>query len=222
MTESATEPGAGSESGRAAQAETLRAFLSAGSVRCPSCGYDVQGCDEARCPECAWELSLQLTPRVSFVPYWVFSLLINGWLFLWGTGGLMTTSLRAWRFHGSMGRRLASASTSAQLQAALQPFAGGANSGGAGSATGPNAAAPNTLVDNCWTYFVAQSLLDQVSTTLFLISFVAGATGLLLTPWMRRLAPRANAWLILVSVIVFVATMCNYIVTYTTYLVRAL
>lgn len=218
MTASAPEPGGESASVQSPRAETLRTFLSTGSVRCPSCSYDVQGCDDDRCPECGWELTLQLKPRVSFVPYWVFSLLINGWLFLWGTGGLMTTSIRLWRFHGSMNRRFAS--TAASAQAALQPATNAASS--ASGASGPNAQGPNSLAENFWTFFIGQDLFDQSSMTLFLISCMAGATGLLLTPWMRRLSPRANAWLILASVIVFIATMCNYIVTYTIYLVRAL
>lgn len=225
MAETPLESGAGSATGPGAAGEALRTFLDAGEVRCPSCGYDVHGCDGVKCPECAWPLTLQLKPRVSFVPYWVFSLLINGWLFLWGTGGTLTTALRVWEYHSVVSRRFAS--NASQLQGNAQQLIGPANAvGGAGGPAGNSTTvvsqSPNSLGENLWMYFLGQNLLDQVSVTLFLISCVFGALGLALTPWMRRVSPRACAWMISASVVIFIATMVNYAVIYATYLLRAL
>lgn len=185
----------------------------------------MHGCDDVKCPECAWPLSLQLKPRTSFVPFWLFSLLINGWLFLWGVGGSFSTWLRAWQFHGLTNRRLASAASQAQAQALIQQFTGRSDSAVSGGATGvapvPIAPLPTTLVENFWTYFVGQNLLDQISITLFLFGAVFGGAGLLVTPSMKRLTPRASAWLISASIVTFILMMANYVATYLSYLTRA-
>jgi len=226
MVESPVQTGTTSNAGPSHDTQTLRDYLGSRSVLCPSCGYDVHGCDDAKCPECAWPLSLQLKPRTSFVSFWVFSLMINGWLFLWGFGGSFSMWLRAWQFHSVANRRLANAASQAQAQALIQQFTGRSDAALAGGSTGvapvPVAPTPTTLVENFWTYFVSQSLLDQVSVTLFLLGAIFGGAGLLITPWMKRLTPRANAWLISASIVTFSLMMANYIVTYLSYLARAL
>ncbi|MGH7244448.1 MAG: hypothetical protein ACREJD_13640 [Phycisphaerales bacterium] len=218
MTELAPETEAGNRSGDEPGREALREFLSTGSTHCPSCGYDVHGCDEARCPECAWPLTLQLKPRVSSVPYWIFSLLIHGWLFLWGTGGSLSIAMRAWQYHGAVSRRWVSAVNAAQAEAMIRQFTGSLDSGVAA----PVAVTParSTLIENLWTYFLAQNMVDQVSISLFVLSFLFGGVGLLLTPWMRRLSSRANALLMSASIVLFVATMLNYVAVYLSILLR--
>ncbi|MBX3379723.1 MAG: hypothetical protein KF805_06485 [Phycisphaeraceae bacterium] len=204
----------------------LRNFLSEGTIPCPSCGYDVRGCDEPVCPECAWPLELQLRSRVSSVPYWVFSLLINGWLFLWGLGGSLTTAMRMWQYHSAASRRFVAAVNSAQAQAIIQQFTGrsdaGASNGTAGGSTVPITPTRFALIENLGTFFLGQNLLDQTAITLFFLSLLLGGLGLLLTPWMRRLPARSNAWLISISVAIFVATMVHYVARYWTYLMQAI
>ncbi|MBN8598213.1 MAG: hypothetical protein J0L78_11120 [Planctomycetes bacterium] len=200
MPESSIDPDATDRSSGSGEStrRVLRDFLLAGSARCPSCGYDVAGCEDAKCPECGWALALQLRPPASFVPFWVFSLLINGWLFLWGAGGAVTTWLRAWSYHGTANGRVAS-----------------------GTAPGAGATGIRSLGESLRTYFLSQNLLDQVSIVLFLVCCLAGGIGLACTPAMRRVSARTGAWLISLSTALFLATMVNYVVKYVAVLSRA-
>lgn len=204
MPETSIEPDPPPTSPRTPESKSraLREFLRAGDARCPSCGYDVAGCEDGKCPECAWPMQLQLRPPTSLVPYWVFSLLINGWLFLWGTGGVVRTWLRVMEYHGMVSRRFSAGGSAAQP-------------------AGPGVGAPTSFGENFRMYFLSQSLLDQFTMSLFAVCCVVGFAGLLLSPGMGRSSPRRTAWVVSISIATFVATMANYFVTYIVYLMRA-
>lgn len=200
----------------------LRSFLASGTVRCPGCAYDLKGCEEEICPECSWKLQLQLKPRVSFVPYWLFGLMIYGWLFVWGLSGVAATANRMWQYHGVVTNRWIRQYNAGQANAMVQQFlsrpdgpstASRLPSGG--TLAIPATAGPGSFLENLWNFYLAQTGVDQVSITLFLAGFVVGGTGLLLTPLMRRVSTRVNSWLILSGIAVFGAMILNHLMVYT-------
>lgn len=196
--------------------EARAMFLREGEVRCPDCGYNVRGCDRAHCPECGWSLTLQLKPRMSIVPYWMFSLLINGALLIWGVGGTFSTWMRVWQYHkGTLSRFPGAGGLSRQL--ALPPAPGGLPASGGGASV--SAGAPS-LIENVWTFFIAQNLIYQITIVIFVLNLVVGGVGLLATLRMKRLSPRASAWMLSASAGVFVATVLNYVVNYLSLLTR--
>lgn len=214
------KPSAGSHS-EGAMDEARAIFLRNGPVRCPDCGYDVHGCDEPRCPECGWALTLQIKPRMSSVPYWMFSLLINGWLFVWGFGGAFSTWMRVWQYHTGTLRKFPGAANAAAVrgfpQIALPPASGGGSS--SGTVIGGGSGAPS-LIENAWSFFAAQNLVYQFSMIVFLPSIVVGGIGLLVMPRMKRMSPRASAWMLSASVAVFVVSIVNYVANYLSVLTR--
>lgn len=202
--------------GESAEAAALRAYLSTDKAKCPNCGYDVHGCDATVCPECAGPLTLQLRGRTSMVPYWAFSLLVNGWLFLWGLGGTLTTAIRVWRYHVGASRLRAAALNTAQTN--IPQLGRGSSTGPVGSGGGAGV----SLLESIRTFFVAQDLVDQWAAMLFVMSFVVGAIGLVMTPRARNIPGRWCAWLIWASALVFVATMIHYVARYWTFLMRSI
>ncbi len=197
---------------------TLRSFLGSGSVACPSCRYDLKGCEETRCPECGWGLTLQLRPRVSFVPYWLFAVMIYGWLMVWGSGGSLTTIERAWEYHSIVSRRWARQASAAQTDAMIRQFLArsdsavlaGSTSDAPGALVAPVIPPPSSALEDLRTYFVAQSTSDQITMLIFFASACVGVVGLMVAPFMRRLSPRFNSWLIALGVGLFSAMVVNY------------
>ncbi|MBX3390223.1 MAG: hypothetical protein KF691_12315 [Phycisphaeraceae bacterium] len=206
----------------ASQDEARVLFLREGRVRCPDCGYDVHGCDQSRCPECAWPLTLQLKPRLSFVPQWMFSLLINGSLFIWGVGGTFSTWMRVWQYHKGTLRKFPSVVNAAPApglprQLALPPAPGSLPVSGGGVNAGGR---EPSLIENIWTFFIAQNFVYQITIIVFVLSLFVGGVGLLAIPRMKAMSPRTNALLLTASVSVFIATILDYVANYLSVLMR--
>jgi hypothetical protein len=60
MHDLAAPTGAGTETGRDAEADLLRRFLLGRDVACPGCGYNLRDLTGGRCPECGQEIVLHL------------------------------------------------------------------------------------------------------------------------------------------------------------------
>lgn len=202
-------------------AETLRDFLAGSDATCPSCRYNLRGCETATCPECGWALRLQLRPRLATVPHWLFGLMIFGWLAIMGGAGTVAQIDRFWSYYRVTSFRWMRQNNRAQSQAIIQQFLNQQ------AGTVPNAtmmppaptgalAAPvvppmPTLSESLYTYFIALMPADQVSCLVFVASAVVGLSGLALVPLSRRCSPRFNTLFVAAGSVLFAMLAANYL-----------
>ena len=115
--------------------ETLRDYLAGSDATCPSCRYNLRGCETTTCPECGWGLQLQLRPRLATVPHWLFGLMIFGWLAIMGIAGTVSQADRFWNYYRVASNRWMRQNNRAQSQAIIQQFLN-QQPGGAGGGVG--------------------------------------------------------------------------------------
>lgn len=198
--------------------DALREYLAGADASCPSCRYNLRGCETASCPECGWALSLQLKPRLTSVPHWLFGLMIFGWLTIMGWGGVIAQSDRFWGYYRLTSFRWIRQNNRAQSQAIIQQFLsqrGDPNAPSLLPSTGAMAAPvvppQPTFLESLWTYFVAMIPQEQLSFMLLLTSALVGTTGLMLLPVSRRRSPRFNSFLVVAGSVLFGLLAINYL-----------
>ncbi|MBY0113316.1 MAG: hypothetical protein K2Y21_10870 [Phycisphaerales bacterium] len=208
--------------------ETLREYLATAEASCPSCRYNLRGCETSTCPECGWSLRLQLRPRLATVPHWLFGLMIFGWLAVMGIGGALAQAERFWQYHRVVNIRWMRQNNQAQSRAIVQqyltqaPVTNLGSGPGAGSILPPAGSAlaapvvpPQTnFAESVRTYFAAMHLQDQIGVLLFMAAAAVGVLGLLLIPVSRRCSPRFNTLFVATGSVLFSMLVLNYLLTY--------
>jgi hypothetical protein len=210
---------------RSGAPETLRDYLAGSDATCPSCRYNLRGCETATCPECGWGLQLQLRPRLATVPHWLFGLMIFGWLALMGVAGTVSQVDRFWNYYHVTSNRWMRQNNRAQSQAIIQQFLnqqpGGAGVGvgllpsnSTGALATPVMPPMPTLAESMYNYFIALMAQDQVSCLIFIGSAAVGLGGLALIPVSRRCSPRFNTVYVAVGSMLFGLLALNYLCGY--------
>lgn len=205
--------------------ETLRDYLAGSDATCPSCRYNLRGCETATCPECGWGLQLQLRPRLATVPHWLFGLMIFGWLAIMGVAGTVAQADRFWNYYRVTSNRWMRQNNRAQSQAIIQQFLN-QQPGGAGGGVGLLPSSPSgalatpvmppmpTFAESLYNYFIALMAQDQVSCLIFVASAAVGLSGLALIPVSKRCTPRFNTVYVAIGSLMFGLLALNYLCSY--------
>lgn len=194
----------------------LRDFLASHDVRCPACRYALKGCEDRRCPECGWQLALQLRPTVARVPYTVFSLLVHGWLLLVGLLASASILRRILTYHSASNMRAARQARANQNQTIINQFLSTDSPGTPGFAQ----PAPASVFENARVFLLGQSGVDQAASVLAILSVLVGAIGLLMIPTIRTMNDRRAAWAVSAGIAVFVAHALHYVINFITIALR--
>lgn len=214
---------------QSAAGDTLRDYLATAKPTCPSCRYELRGVESSTCPECGWTLQLQLRPRLTTVPHWLFGLMIYGWLAIMGIGGTVANAERFWSYYRVASARWMRQNNQAQSQAIVQqflnqtpgPLAGSdAALASSGAAAVPVIPPKPNVSETVYLYFMALSAQDQVALAVFVSAASVGVIGLLLVPLSRRCSPRFNALFVGLGSVVFGLLAVNYLITYVSFWMR--